>query len=456
MSKPLKSPFDVKNVKLFILFRIFFNARFYYPVFTILFLDFGLTLSQFATLNAIWAATIVLSEVPSGALADIVGRRNLLVFAGILMTIEIALLCLVPLGKPTLIFSVFLLNRVLSGLAEAAASGADEALAYDSLKSAGMVQEWGRVLEWQIRSQSFAFMGSMVCGALVYDHVLIQWMVGRLGLEWTITPSLTLRLPLWLTLLMGCGTLLTSLAMVEDRPKTGLHRQRPTQWHLISSAFQMTLRAGQWILHTPAVLMCIITGLCFDHVIRMLITLNSQYYRLIALPEASFGLISSMLAGLGLIIPRLTRRCVDLYPPTVIFSVMAMVVFAGLVGVSLVWPYWGLLPVFLLIAVMYANGFLMSIFLNTLTPSDQRATVISFKGLSFNLAYGAIGLFYALLVNHLKTEPMVTASSSANASIENVAFTMSLQWFPWYFVIVFGTVALAYWFKRRAIKNSGP
>ena len=72
----LSSPFAISNIRLFIAFRIFFNARFYYPVFTILFIDFGLTVSQFALMNAVWAATIVIMEVPSGALADIWGRRN--------------------------------------------------------------------------------------------------------------------------------------------------------------------------------------------------------------------------------------------------------------------------------------------------------------------------------------------------------------------------------------------
>ncbi|MFW5811251.1 MAG: MFS transporter, partial [Thermodesulfobacteriota bacterium] len=87
-----RSPFSIRNVRLFIAFRIFFNARFYYPVFTILFLDFGLTLEQFALLNAAWAASIVLLEVPSGALADTMGRRNLLVATGVLMVAEMALL----------------------------------------------------------------------------------------------------------------------------------------------------------------------------------------------------------------------------------------------------------------------------------------------------------------------------------------------------------------------------
>jgi MFS family permease len=74
-----KSALAIRNVRLFIAFRVFFNARFYYPIFTILFLDFGLTLEQFALLNAAWAASIVLLEVPSGALADTIGRRNLAV-----------------------------------------------------------------------------------------------------------------------------------------------------------------------------------------------------------------------------------------------------------------------------------------------------------------------------------------------------------------------------------------
>ncbi|EKD35486.1 MAG: hypothetical protein ACD_75C01891G0001, partial [uncultured bacterium] len=42
------SPFAIVNIRLFVAFRTFFNARFYYPVFTILFLDFGLTIEQFA------------------------------------------------------------------------------------------------------------------------------------------------------------------------------------------------------------------------------------------------------------------------------------------------------------------------------------------------------------------------------------------------------------------------
>lgn len=175
------SPFSIPNVRRFVAFRLFFNARFYYPVFTILFLDMGLTLSQFALLNTVWALTIVALEVPSGALADSIGRRRLLILCGCLMTVEMSLLAFAPAGNPDLLFAVLLANRFFSGAAEAAASGADEALAYDSLKDAGLSDGWSRVLEMQMRIQSLGYVVVMVVGAAVYDPAFVGGVLGMIG-----------------------------------------------------------------------------------------------------------------------------------------------------------------------------------------------------------------------------------------------------------------------------------
>ena len=89
-------------------------------------MDFWLTLERFALLNVVWAITIVVLEVPTG----------------VLMVAEMALLCFAPRGNAQLLLVLFLVNRVLSGTAEAAASGADEALAYDALKAEGDINDW--------------------------------------------------------------------------------------------------------------------------------------------------------------------------------------------------------------------------------------------------------------------------------------------------------------------------
>ena len=130
------------NIRNFIAFRMFFNARFYYPVFAVIYLDFGMTLEQFAILNSIWAATIILAEVPSGALSDIIGGKKMIVTAGILMVVEMLVWGFAPTSNLDVLFWILAINRVLSGLAEAAASGADEALVYDSIDEAGKKDEW--------------------------------------------------------------------------------------------------------------------------------------------------------------------------------------------------------------------------------------------------------------------------------------------------------------------------
>ena len=442
-----KSPFGIRNVRLFIAFRVFFNARFYYPVFTILYLDFGLTLEQFALLNAAWAASIVLLEVPSGALADTIGRRNLLVLTGILMVIEIALLCFVPLGNPDLLFGIFLFNRVLSGAAEAAASGADEAIAYDALKHEGEAQDWPRVIEKQMRIQSIAYVGAMSLGAAVYDPALMQRLVNALGLNIQLTQDITLRFPLYLTFIMAIMTLLTTLRLQEEKPavKPG-SGPSVLSGQSITQALKLTLQAGGWILKTPFALVIILAGLMFDNCIRMVMTLGSQYYRLINLPEASFGLIGSGLAMLGLIIPRLAYKMGNRHSPAYNLAVMAMVSIIGLVGVTFFLPIIGLLPIALLSVAMYMGRFFQSHYLNRITASHQRATVLSFKGLSFNLAYGLIGVLYSILLVFLRPQLAVSHPDLSRAGIENLVFIKSIGWFPWYFLLTLAALlAVARW-----------
>ena len=446
-----KSPFAIGNIRLFIAFRVFFNARFYYPVFTILFLDFGLTLEQFALLNAAWAAAIVLLEVPSGALADTFGRRNLLVSAGILMVIEIALLCFVPLGNTRLLFAVFLVNRVLSGAAEAAASGADEAIAYDTLKHQGNARDWPRVLKTQMRMQSMAYIGAMSLGAAVYDPALMQRVADALGLTIHMVQDLTLRFPLYLTLIFAVMTLLTTLRMQEQHLAEPESEPADQCRNSLLEAFKITLQAGGWILKTPFALVIILAGLMFDNCIRMVLTLASQYYRLINLPEATFGLIGSGLAVLGLVITGLAYKMINRHTPAYNLGVMAALAMLGLIGISFFLPIIGLIPVVLLSAVMYLGRFFQSHYLNRITASHQRATVLSFKGLSYNLAYGLIGVLYSILLAFLRPQIALSIPGLNRIDLESAVFIESMGWFPGYFLLTMVALLVV---AHRRLRNT--
>lgn len=194
-----------RNIPLFVAFRVLFNARFYYPILGVLFLDLGLTLEQYAILNVVWAVTIVTLEIPSGALADVIGRRRMVVIAAGLMVVELAIFSFAPTGDATVLFWLLVVNRVLSGAAEASASGADEALAYDSLPTGNRGEAWSAVLESLTRWQSAAFFVAMVVGGALYDADFIGGVAGWFGSEWRPASAEVARWPVFVTFAMSIG-----------------------------------------------------------------------------------------------------------------------------------------------------------------------------------------------------------------------------------------------------------
>src|SRR5471030_2005165 len=85
-----------RNWRRFVLFRVLFNSRFYYPVLAVLFLDLGLSGTQYTLLNFAWALAIVFTDLPAGVLADRIGRKPLVVAAASCMVVEMGLLCVAP------------------------------------------------------------------------------------------------------------------------------------------------------------------------------------------------------------------------------------------------------------------------------------------------------------------------------------------------------------------------
>jgi MFS family permease len=440
------SPFTLPNVRRFIAFRALFNARFYYPVFTVLFLDYGLSIEQFALLNTVWAFTIVFAEVPSGALADLIGRKRLLVATGWLMVGEMALLSFVPLGNSSLIFAVFLINRIFSGLAEALASGADEAMAYDTLVADGDPEEWPKVLDMQMRVQNIAYMLTMTLGAIVYSPKSVNSFLDWLGIQAEFSQQVTMRFPVYLTLVLGVLCLWVTLGMRDpvvnvDECAASITTIRGK----IRAVSKQTLAAGFWIFHTPMALVIILLGMSFDHVLRMLVTMTSQYYRLIELPEASFGLIGSGVALIGLVVPRLARAMVEHLQPPVNVVCITLLSLLSLWGLTRFVPYLGVIPMILVFISMMLTSFFISSYLNQIADSRQRATVLSFKGLAFNAAYGVIGMLYAGLIVRLRSAVQEDHGHWSITQVADEAFRLSISWFPWYLLAVLMLVGVGCW-----------
>jgi MFS family permease len=387
-----------RNWRIFLWFRVLFSARFYYPVMAVLFLDLGLTAIQYTLLNVAWAAASLLSDIPAGVMADRIGRKPLLVVAGCCMIGEMVILCVAPHNGGMVLFFFCLANRILSGLAEGAASGADEAIVFDSLAESGREGEWHHVMEELTRWQSVSFVIVMLIGCAVYAPGFVNGALVLVGVHAHLNQEMTLRFPLVLTLVSAVAVLLLAMNFREPlRPQP--HSLEDAEGHRASSAFgaySFTLQAGRWLLGNPVALFVVCAGFVLDCVVRLFLVFSTSYFRLIEIPEIAFGVLGAAMGGIGLIVSPWIRRMVTTRSIGTSFAIMTGVVFVGLVGVALHPPYWGILFGYLLWGAMTMIGFSVSTYLNQLVDSHHRATVLSFKGVTVNLAYAGISLLFAL------------------------------------------------------------
>ena len=435
------------NVRRFTVFRLFYTARFYYPVFTVLFLDYGVTLEQFALLNLVWALSIVAAEVPSGALADILGHKRLLVFAALLMVLEMALLVFVPLGASPLLFLVFLLNRICSGLSEAAASGADEALAYDSLKSLGREDEWPKVLERTTWVVSIGFFTTMILGAFAYDPFVVNRCLALLNAHWMLEDSVIVRLPVMLTLVTACLVLFTALGFHDL--ETDEARDKASSKGSLLEPFRQISRVASWTVNHRFVLFVILAALALDSVARQFVVLASEYYRLIDIPVSWFGFIGAGMSLIGILNARISRILVSKHSPFFNFLFLSAVLTAGLIGISYAVPYVGVLFAVGAFAMMGMVQFQASYYLNREADSQIRATVLSFKGLALNLGLGTASLLYTALVATLRNRQDAQVDGQV---LNEQIFLEALVAFPVYYLLLFVLVISA---ARRLVGDCG-
>ncbi|UBU13674.1 MFS transporter [Nonomuraea gerenzanensis] len=111
-----------------------------YPVYALLFTDTGISVAEVSSLFVIWSVTGMVLEVPSGAWADAVSRRLLLVLGPLLSGAGFALWVLFPS------YWVFAAGFVLWGAGESLVSGAYEALAYEEMERRGQSGGYARVM----------------------------------------------------------------------------------------------------------------------------------------------------------------------------------------------------------------------------------------------------------------------------------------------------------------------
>ncbi|MCA8927291.1 MAG: MFS transporter [Alphaproteobacteria bacterium] len=163
-----------RNIRLYPWFQACKSLLFWQAIW-FLYFQTELSAAEAVLLAAVYDLSTTALEVPSGYLADRVGRRATLIAA----SLATACGCLV-LGVGGA-FWVFALGQVLLGTGSAFVSGADSALLYDSLKATGREEE---VAAQEVRAWRFGFGGlavSAVTGGLIALHAPALTYFGAAG-----------------------------------------------------------------------------------------------------------------------------------------------------------------------------------------------------------------------------------------------------------------------------------
>jgi MFS family permease len=174
-----------------------------FPVYALLFTDAGLSTGQVSTLLVIWSATHVLLEVPSGAWADTVSRRRLLVLASALYGCCFALWSAVPT------YAAFAGGFVLWGLSGSLVSGTYEAYVYDHLHARGAQASYRRVIA---AGETSALVLNLVATAAA-TPIVAAWGLAGAG---------------WVSVAVCAAATALALWLPHDAPRSHLEPEAPT------------------------------------------------------------------------------------------------------------------------------------------------------------------------------------------------------------------------------------
>jgi MFS family permease len=184
-----------------------------YSVYALLFTDSGLSVAQVSSLFVIWSVTGFVLEVPSGAWADTIDRRRLLVLAALVHALGFASWVLWPT------YPGFALGFVLWGVAGSLMSGTFESLLYDELDAHGEAHRYARITGW---SHAAAMTANLVASV---SAAPLMRLGGYDVVGWA-----------------SVGVCLVELLLAATLPVTTAHPSQRRQHHAVEETVEETVR----------------------------------------------------------------------------------------------------------------------------------------------------------------------------------------------------------------------
>ncbi len=332
-----------------------------------------MTLQMVVYTEMIYAAAIIILEIPTGILADKWSRKNMLVIGSLLGCAELIILTLAHS------FWQFASAIFLAGIASAFESGSEYALLYDSLKSDAREQAFEKILGRLLAFDFTAAIIAALCGS---------FLAARLGFEFNYRLSVVSAFIAFL------------LTLFLSEPK--MHTIAGTKIKFSSYIKESLL----FFKNSRQVLLVVISGTLIAACVIYVDEFWQIYLDNLLIPVIFFGVFASLTALVRIPGSLLSFKLKSRFGYKKIFIFLFGAVILSLFTMAFIKGAAGVAAIIIICAVEGLIEPLVSGYLHVRIPSPMRATMDSFQsffqriatiiiGIGFGWAAARISLFAA-------------------------------------------------------------
>lgn len=359
-------------------------GRFFIPVIALFYIASQVTLEQFTIIFSVFALATLVLEIPSGVVADIIGKKKTLILSRALYIIEVYILAFHN-G-----FLLFLIAKIISGFGVSLSSGTSSALLYDTLKKLKIEKEHKRISGKLQTITSISMAVVFIIGGVLF--------------------SVHYKLPALLSLpLLILGFILTFWITEPYKSKKKL---------TIKTSVAHLKEGLRLFWKNKYIKYIILLSIPIATTISIMYSLSSAYFEKILIPIALIGAV----AFIGSLIAAYTSKkshkleeklgeksSLRLIQISVIIAILLMATMANYVGVL----FYYIIPFVAAFSTIIINDYT-----NKHIQMEHRATILSIKNF-----FGELGIFiiFPLVGYFIKTDSM-----SASFRYLGIFFTIYL------------------------------
>jgi MFS family permease len=390
-----------KNIRRFYWYRFTKFSLFHIAILVIFYQERGLSFSQIMILQSLYYFAKVLSEVPTGAWADRVGRKKSLVLGSFFHSLGYLLIFL------SHSFALFVVGEIIAGISMSFAYGADSALAYDTLQNLRRGDEYQRVEgnANSMRHLGFAIFAP-VGGLIATVNLALPYLASSIGIFVSGLIALTLVEP----------------PRRIDRPGEGQPPARKKSYHEIQRCLGL-------ILDQKRILWFVLFFALIFLATRLGFWTYQPYMKRVNLPLALFGVAIASFHFFSAVVSKYSDKLERLLKERLMLFVMPTLVVISFVLMSRFLFLWSISFILIQQVTTAVHEPVLKSYINRHTPSEIRATMLSMQHMAGNAAFAVFAPFLGSLVDGFGLENALLIFALVIIIFSGFLWRYRIRWF---------------------------